>query len=109
METLRFKRGDTWVRIFTWTDGEVPLDLSGASARQQIRDASGTLLAETSSAGGGITIDAPLGRVVSTFLPEQTAFINRGRYLSDLELTFADGTVQTTDTFSILVTNDETL
>ena len=70
----------------------LPLDMTGASARLQIRDVSGALLLELSTATGGLQANGP-GRLMLSLTAAQTASINWQAGLYDLELTMADGSV----------------
>ena len=79
------------------TGGELvyqpPVDLAGASARMQVRDAAGALLLDLSTANGGIAITGP-GTLTLQRTAAETAALSSatGRY--DLEVSYADGTVQ---------------
>ena len=59
--------------IYKDPDGD-PIDLTGASAKMQVRDTKGgTKLAFTlTSPSGGITIDAPNGKLTVKMTPTQT-------------------------------------
>lgn len=89
---IRCDQGSTFQRVITVTqavsgDTYEPVDLTGYSARMQIRKKfGGTLLIElTSDEDGGITLGGPEGTVTIDMTAEQTAEITRsGVY--DLEL-----------------------
>ncbi|WP_312299214.1 hypothetical protein [Stutzerimonas nitrititolerans] len=71
-----------------------PVDLTGAKARMQIRpQIGGPVLLELTTENGGLEITAPgtLGRTLSA---EQTAALTWTEGVYDLEVEYADGTVQ---------------
>ncbi|TLX54859.1 hypothetical protein DN824_20465 [Stutzerimonas nosocomialis] len=70
----------------------LPVELAGARARMQVRDRAGALLLDLSTEAGGLVIGT--GRITLTLTAAQTAALTwtEGRY--DLEVEFADGTVQ---------------
>lgn len=74
---------------------QAPVDLTGCSARMQIRDKpGGGLLLELSTAPGqGLTLE-PAGTLHREITAAQTGALSFGSAVYDLELTFADGTVQ---------------
>ena len=63
----------TFIAIYEDPEGD-PIDLTGASAKMQVRDTKGgTKLAFTlTSPSGGITIDAPNGKLTVKMTPTQT-------------------------------------
>jgi hypothetical protein len=97
------KNGDTWRFSFVWSNNNTPIDLTGCTAKMQIRDSSGTLLATASSANSEITIIGSTGTVNVVFPAATTATIPAGSYLSDLQVTFADNTVTSSSTITITV------
>lgn len=79
------------------TGGEIiyqsPVDLTGATARMQIRDKlGGTLLLELSTVNGGLAITGP-GTIERTLSATDSAGITWLGGVYDLEVTYADGTV----------------
>lgn len=97
---LHIVRGNTLNPFFIWSTGScntalTPVDLTGASARLQVRDpATGDLLLEMSTAAGSIILNEAPGKVRYLLTPAQTAALNwTGEAQYDLEFTFADGTV----------------
>lgn len=72
-----------------------PVDLTGCSARMQIRDQpGGPLRLELSTEPGqGLTLD-PAGTLRREITAAQTGALTFAKAVYDLELTFADGTVQ---------------
>jgi hypothetical protein len=109
MVKTKLKRGDTWRLVFTYTDAAgAPVDLSGASAHMQLRTAAdGTVLLDWDTAGTELVIAT--NTVTLTVDPTDTADLTVGTYVSDLEITYPDGTVDSTDTFKIEVEADITV
>lgn len=101
------KRGDTWALTFVAkeaTDGP-PLDLTGCAAAMQLRHPQTDALAATPDS---IVLTPLAGTVLATFLPATTATVPVGTYLTDLEITFADGQVRSSQTLVITVIADQT-
>ena len=70
-----------------------PVDLTGATARMQIRDKpGGTLQLELSTTNGGLAITGP-GTIERTLSATDSAGITWLGGVYDLEVTYADGTV----------------
>ena len=66
---LVIKQGATWLYPITWErPAGTPVDISGFTARMQIRDDaySSTVLVDMTTANGRITIDGPAGTVTFT-------------------------------------------
>lgn len=97
------KNGDTWTFSFVWSNNNSPIDLSGCTAKMQVRDRAGTLFATATSTAGEISINGPTGTVTVAFPATTTATVPAGQYLSDLQITFTNGTVQSSSTVSIVV------
>jgi flagellar basal body P-ring protein FlgI len=97
------KNGDTWNFQFVWTNNSTPINLTECTAKMQIRDKDGALIATASSALSNITITGSTGTVNVTFSAAVTAPIPAGSYKSDLQLTFPDTTVQSSSTVIITV------
>jgi hypothetical protein len=59
---------------YTEEDGVTPIDLTGASAKMQVRDTKGgnKLAFTLTSPAGGITIDEPNGKLTIKVTPTQT-------------------------------------
>ncbi len=110
MATLRLgpvKRGDTWDIACTLrqTAGGDPVDLTGCAAALQVRNAQTDALV---AAPDSITLDPLVGGVSLTFLPDTTAAIVPGTYYADLQITFPDGRVRSTETLALAVERDQT-
>ncbi len=71
-----------------------PVDLTGAKARMQIRAGLGSaLLLELNTENGGLAITGP-GTLTRTMSAAQTAALTWTEAVYDLEVEYADGTVQ---------------
>lgn len=65
-----------------------PIDITGSSAKMQVRDATGQKLAFTlTSPSGGITIDGPNGTLTVKMTPTQTSKLFYPKSVYDLMLT----------------------
>lgn len=92
---LRLIRGDTWKRTWIIKDQAGPINLTGATARLQLRTMDDTLVAEASTANGRITITPLEGRIDMTMPAGVMASLDVGLYKFDLEVTYPDNTVST--------------
>lgn len=107
MTSLTVKRGDNLRAVFYFTEGGDVVNLSGCTARMQIRvKRVGTLLVEAST-DDYLTIDGVAGTVTCN-IPAAEMDIDTGKHEADIELTYADGTVRTGDTFTVVVQQDIT-
>ena len=89
-------RGDTWpgITYLTITNICVPISLSGALIKMQLReDLDAPVALELSTANGLITITNPLSGVFS--IPPQIINIPFGTYNYDIQVTFPTGIVTT--------------
>ena len=88
------EQGATFVRIFRWLSDSTPVNLTGASAKMQVRETTeSSVLFEASTSNGRLSIADALGEITLTITAaESTAFDWLfGKY--DLEVTTAAGTV----------------
>jgi len=103
------KNGDTWRFSFVWSTNNTPIDLTGCTAKMQIRDASNALVVTSPASAispllpNTVSITGLTGTVNVTFSSNFTAPIAAGSYKSDLQITFVDGTVQSSSTVVITV------
>jgi hypothetical protein len=103
------KNGDTWRFSFVWSNNNAPINLTGCTAKMQIRDAANALVATAPATATSpllpntVTITGSTGTVNIVFSSNFTAGIAAGSYKSDLQLTFPDGTVQSSSTVTITV------
>ena len=109
MATVRLIRGDTWRRSWIIKDkvGQ-PIDLTGASARLQVRGKWNTVLAYARMDNGMITVDPLQGRIDMVVPASITKDFPVASHRFDLELTFADGTVWTIEQSTLYVIEDVT-
>lgn len=103
------KRGDTWSFVFQWKTGATPINLTGCTARMQIRKKRTKDLLAYVTTEDYITIDGPAGKVFVTFPADITETVPAGTHLTDVELTFTDGTVTSSQTVYMVVEEDITL
>jgi len=96
--TLNAVQGDSFSKTFLWRDKEtqVPIDLTGYSARMQVRKrlTSSSYFVEITD-GAGITLGDADGTILIEMLPTQTNLIDVGNNVYDLELTDTGGVVTT--------------
>jgi hypothetical protein len=79
----RLYRGDTWTRAWELKDAAGdPIDLTGASARLQVRDASGAVVISASTADGRLTIQPAAGRI-DLLVPYSATGLAPGSYRFD--------------------------
>lgn len=87
-------QGADWDRTFTVSQNSVPLNLSGYSARMQVResaDADGYLLSLTDASG--ITLGGTAGTITVAITSAQSSAVAAGAYSYDLEIISNGGTV----------------
>ena len=94
---LLIEQGATWSRTVVWKDAAgLPIDLTGYSARMQIRSTrqGGTALVSlTSSPAGGITITPAEGKIVLRVEAAETTTLTPGTAFYDLEVVSGAGEV----------------
>lgn len=109
MITFSLKRGDTWNQSFYWKQGSAtgePVSLLDSTARLQLRNKDDELVIDAtpyltvSGAEGGVLVSVPASETVSFPI---------GNLLFDIEITFVDGTVKSTETMQLKVIEDITL
>jgi hypothetical protein len=107
--TFTLKRGDTWNQSFTWRQGSEtgdPVDLTGCTARMQVRDRSDVLILDCTPY---LALDELAGTVSVLVPASETELFPVAKNQFDIELTFPDGTVQSTETMILRVIEDVTL
>lgn len=99
MATVRAQivQGDTWDFVVGWyeplpsgaPDLANPIDISGWTAKCQVRPAVGATpaLTLTSSPAAGLTVNGPAGTVTGRASPAQTAPLAPGNWLWEVEIT----------------------
>ena len=107
MRLYEHVRGDTWTRAWIVKAATGALvDLTGASARLQLRSTDGTLAVSASTApDGGITIS---GSQITLTIPATTMVLPPGYYFFDIELTQADGKRTTLEQVRMQIKEDYT-
>lgn len=110
MATITTKRGDTWRMTWTYQQADgAPLDLTGASARLQVRHATtGALLLGVGTATGELVITPAEGLITLSVPAATMAALEPGNHRMDLELTQSDGSVQSTETLTLKLVEDIT-
>jgi len=92
---LTFPQGATWSLALTWNDdGGDPINLTGYTARMQVRpsyDASTTVLSLTN--GSGLTLGGAAGTVTLRVEAATTTTVSAATYVYDLELQSGGGEV----------------
>lgn len=91
---LTVYQGASWDRTITWKIDGTAVNLTGYTARMQVRrtvDADATLIALTS--GSGITITAGTGTIALAMTAAQTAALPPGTWVYDLEVVSGGGEV----------------
>jgi hypothetical protein len=72
---LEFTQGQTYEKEWTFAQGGTPIALTGATAAAQIRNKAGTLLADLTTANGGVVITAAQGKVKIVMTPAITGAV----------------------------------
>jgi hypothetical protein len=86
---ITIEQGATFQLSATWKDSAgVPVNLTGYSARMQVRPSyeSEETLASLTSAGGNITLGGALGTIIATISATDTQKLNIQEGVYDLEL-----------------------
>lgn len=98
---LTIEQGATFMKRLTWTTGPsveaaTPKDLTGYTARAQIRSRAGspTILLAFTTENGGITLGGTAGTIDFLATDEQTAALRATRAHYDLEMVAPDGSVR---------------
>lgn len=105
MQTLRFKRGDTWTVTADALSAGQPVDLSSVAIQSQIRATPDGSVVATWTITESVTVT---GRYTMTIAAATTASIAEGTYLCDVQYTDGGGAVSSTSTFAIEVSLDIT-
>jgi hypothetical protein len=90
---LEIQQGADFVRRFIWKNAaKKPINLTGYSARLQLRDAvGGTVLAELSTDNGGIALGGAAGTVTVSIPGAETALYSFKSAVYDMLLTGPSG------------------
>ncbi len=107
MKPARIYRGDTWERAWALKNAAgAAIDLTGASARLQVRDDAGQVVI-SATAGDGLTITPAEGRIELRIDFADTG-LAPGSYRFDLEVTHTDGVRRTYELNVLVVLEDVT-
>lgn len=89
------ERGATWEQVLEYLNADnTPFDLTGATAKMQLRAAAGKpLQAELSTENGRIVLTPAAGLIALKLTAAQTEEISPGAWAYDLELYLSSGTV----------------
>lgn len=106
LNAVKIYRGDSWGREWRLTDENgAPIDLTGASARLQARDAAGILAIEASTVDGRLVLGGVAGTAAMT-VPYSATAIAPGSYRFDFEITYAGGSRRTYEQNVLVVLED---
>ena len=106
---IQTKKGDTFQAIFSFTDSGAAANLNGCTAKMQLRNPrTFELVAEATTSDGSLSVSVASGEVTINVPAVTMAEVAPGQYSADIELTFIDGTVRSSDTFVVLVSQDYT-
>ncbi len=109
MHKVQIFRGDTWMRRWELrTAGGTPTDITGATARLQVRDDSDSVVLSASTSDGRITVYGTQGRIDMVVPYAATESLAPGEYMYDLEVTFSYGTRRTIEQAVLAVAKDVT-
>jgi hypothetical protein len=108
---IRFKRGDTLRRTMVLNAHAGALDLTGCTARMHLRDKMGSLLLDMTPY---VTLDnavvdplTPWIKHAVVDVPDEFTYLTVGMHLSDLEITWSDGSRTSSRTLYVEVVKDE--
>lgn len=95
---LTLVQGASFHKVYVFSQGDVPLDFTGYTARAQIREAYGSesALLDLTTENGGIVITPTEGKIELLATPEQTSAVpepSGAGHVWDLELEASGGTV----------------
>lgn len=88
------RQGETFSRVITWKSAGVLVNLTGYTAKMQVRRGSGqTVVSELSTTNGRISLGGSAGTITLTIAATDTDDIAIGTYKYDLLLTSSGGVV----------------
>lgn len=91
------EQGETFDEAITWKDSAgTPINLTGYSARMQVRKdvTASSQVIECTTVNGRIVLGGALGTITFNIASADTASIQRGMYVYDLELISGSGSVK---------------
>lgn len=86
-------QGASFDRTLTWKIDGLAVNLTGYTARMQVRADYGAAVALNLASGTGITLGGAAGTIAVVITPVQTAALAAGNYVYDLELESSTGDV----------------
>lgn len=104
---IKMRQGDTYKRTLTWLVSKTPVDLTGYDARLQIRESADDTTAAL-DASDYLTLGGEEGTIDIEIPANETATLDPGRYVYDLEVESAGGEVTTLLAGSVKVTAEVT-
>jgi hypothetical protein len=113
MSDFKIKRGDTWIHEFYWADdnGE-PLNITGATARMQLRDVNDDVLIEANTENGLLYLRLEAGAVVAdipfSLMDAVPVTVAGSEHRFDCELVYAGNVKDSTDTYTLEIEQDIT-
>lgn len=87
---IEVRQGDSFVINFEFIKDCKPIDLTGAQMLMEVKDDDGKTIFSLS----GTAVDVVNGKMALVLTPEQTSK-PAGDYSTDIQITFADGSVNT--------------
>jgi hypothetical protein len=106
VKQIKVVSGDTWDREWTHkAPNGTPIDLTGASARLQVRDANDNLIMEASTDNTRLVLGGPAGTAVM-LMPKEATAVAPGSYEFDYEVTYASGRRKTYEKNVLIILKD---
>jgi hypothetical protein len=92
---ILIEQGATYSQVITYKDNGVAVNLTGYTARMQVRSTleSATTVVELTTANGRIALGGAAGTITLTISATDTAALTAGRGVYDLELVSGSGIV----------------
>lgn len=110
--TLEVEQGIPFRKTLTWKTGAtpVPVDLTGCTARMQVRERIGSPLAllTLTTSNGGLELGGSTGAITIVITEAQTQLLTKKTALYSLRIRFLDGTVRRLVAGSIVLSLDVT-
>lgn len=95
VHNFRIGRGETFATVITWKNNDVPVNLTGYTARMQLRrEYSSSSPALSLTSGSGLTLGGSAGTVTISINAATTADLVADKYVYDLELVSSGGVVK---------------
>lgn len=104
---ITLRQGDTYKRTLSWIVNRVPVNLTGYTARLQVRESADAPTVSL-DATEYITLGGAAGTIDIEIPAEETSDLEAGRYVYDLEVESGGGEVTTLIAGSLTVTAEVT-